>query len=567
VLKLSDTIERKYLDSIELDEWEIETTSGWEDIASVSKTVPYSLWRVDFKDGLFLQGADNHIVMDYRGDEVFLKDLKIGDRIKSKNGTSEVSSIQDLQKEEEMYDVEVDSEDHTFYSNGILSHNSISVAAYLLHQVIFNEEFRIAVLSNKGSSSKSILSKIKRMFEELPIFLKPGVIEWNKESFELSNGNLIQSASTNSSSVRGESVNLLYLDEFAHVQNAEEFFASTYPVISSGKTTKVIITSTPFGMNLFYKLWSDAERGRNKFVPLKFNWWDHPERDEAWKEETLKNISEEQFNQEFLCLFQGSGGTLISGTKLAALTFEDPISMLNDNNLRLYKEPIEGHVYLFSIDVAEGVGLDYSVINIIDISSSPFEQVGVYRNNHVSPYILSEIAYKLTKFFYDPVIIVESNSIGMIVAESLYYDYEYSNLISSQNKKGNEELVAYTQVPGIKQTKRTKSIGCSSLKTLIETDALKINDFNTIQELSTFVRKRQSYEADEGANDDIVMTLVLFGWVVDQEYLSNYTGNDLKADLKAKYLRSQENDHLAFGFISDGISNQEESVDLFTFFR
>lgn len=282
------------------------------------------------------------------------------------------------------------------------------------------------------------------------------------------------------------------------------------------------------------------------------------------------DLGNEYFTDSYIshnCQFMGSGGTLISGNKLSALTFEEPINSINEDNLVLYREPIEDHIYVFSIDTAEGVGGDYSVINIIDISSQPFEQVGVYRNNHVSPYVLTEIAYKLTKFFYDPIIIVESNSIGMIVAESLYYDYEYPNLISSQSKKGNEELVAYTHTPGIKQTKRTKSVGCSSLKSLIETDALKINDFNTIQELSTFIKKGQSYEADAGSTDDIVMTLVLFAWVVNQEYLSNYTSTDLKSDLRAKYLQSQENAHLAFGFISDGTNERDDEIDMVSFFR
>jgi DNA-directed RNA polymerase subunit L len=311
--KLSDSVIRKYEDVIDVDDWEIETPSGWQSVSRVMKTIPFEKWTVSFSDGSDLEGADTHIVINSKNEEVFLKDLQVGDAILSRDGIVNVVAVENNSINENMYDLEIDSEDHTFYSNNVVSHNSVTVAAYLLHQAVFQEEFRIAVLSNKAASSKSILSKIKRMFEELPHFLKPGVEEWNKESILLSNGNLLQSASTNSSSIRGESLNIVYLDEFAHVQNGEEFFASTYPVITSGETTKVIITSTPKGMNLFYKLWAEAERKLNHFVPVKFLWYDHPKRDAKWKEETLKNISEERFSQEFDCVDYFSKITISDG--------------------------------------------------------------------------------------------------------------------------------------------------------------------------------------------------------------------------------------------------------------
>lgn len=435
-----------------------------------------------------------------------------------------------------------------------------TVAAYLLYEAIFKKDMRIAVLANKGQTAREILDRIKKMFEDLPWFLKPGVQEWNKGSIELSNGSKIISAATSSSSIRGQSMNIIYLDELAFIQNDVEFFTSTYPVITAGKSTKVIITSTPNGMNLFYKLWADAEAGRNSFVPNKFLWWHHPERDEKWKEETLKNISQKQFDQEFECKFFGSSDTLISGSKLQQLTFLEPIR--TDHIFNVYAEPEPGRNYVVAIDVSEGIGKDYSVINVFDITSQPYKQVAIYRNNIIPPIMLIDVAYKILSMYNDAFCIVELNGVGKIVADGLYFDLEYDNMLTTRSKLGGENVISDTgNTVGLKQTKKTKLIGCSSLKTMIESDTLLISDFMTVQELSTFVRKFNTYQAEEGKTDDIVMTLVMFCWFTAQPYFEDLTDVNMKDLIKSNYLKMEENNHLIFGFYDNGIDETYDGME------
>jgi hypothetical protein len=434
-----------------------------------------------------------------------------------------------------------------------------TVAAYLLYEAIFKKNVRIAVLANKGDTAREILDRIKKMFEELPWFLKPGVYEWNKGSIELSNGSKIISAATSSSSIRGQSMNIIYLDELAFIQNDVEFFASTYPVITSGKTTKVIITSTPNGMNLFYKLWVDAEAGRNSFVPRKYVWWHHPERDEKWKEETLKNISQKQFAQEYECEFFGSADTLISGSKLQQLSFKEPIR--SDHVFNMYAEPEEGKSYVATIDVSEGIGKDYSVINVFDISSQPYKQVAIYRNNIIPPLMLVDVAHKILRMYNDAYCIVETNSVGKIVADSLYFDLEYENMLVTRSKSGENIISSTGEVIGLRQTKRTKAIGCSALKTMIESDTLLISDFMTVQELSTFIKKHNTYQAEEGKTDDIVMTLVMFCWFTTQPYFEELTDVNIRNIIKSNYLNIEENNHLIFGFYDDGIDETYDGME------
>lgn len=448
------------------------------------------------------------------------------------------------------------------YSINLLSRQSgktTSVAAYLLYETMFNANLRVAVLANKGDTAREILDRIKKMYEELPWFLKPGVIEWNKGSVEFSNGSRILSAATSSSSIRGQSMNIIYLDELAFIQNDVEFFASTYPVITSGKTTKVIITSTPKGMNLFYKLWTDAKEGRNSFVPHEYLWYHHPERDEKWKEETLRNISQMQFDQEFECEFFGSTNTLISGSKLQRMTFEDPIR--RDENFSVWEDPIAGHSYVVTVDVSEGVGLDYSVVNVFDVTTQPYKQVAVWRNNQVVPVLLAEIVHRILKMYLDAYCIVETNSVGRIVADSLFFEYEYDNMFQSVETKGRVKIAGNGSENGLRQTQRTKAAGCSALKSMIESDVLLIKDFNTLNELSTFVKKRNSFEAEQGKNDDLVMTLVTFCWFATQPFFEEMTDANVRGAIRERMLAQEENSHLVFGFYDDGIVEDGEVVE------
>ena len=435
-----------------------------------------------------------------------------------------------------------------------------TVGAYLLWEAIFTKNLRIAVLANKGDTAREILSRMKSMFEDLPWFLKPGVVEWNKGTIEFSNGTRIISAATSNSSIRGQSMNIIYLDELAFIQNDAEFFASTYPVISAGETTKVIITSTPNGMNLFYKLWTEAKSGKNSFVPSEYLWHCHPNRGEAWKHETLRNISKKQFDQEFECEFMGSSDTLISGQKLQQLTFVDPIEFTDD--LMTYEKAVEGHQYAITVDVSEGIGKDYSIASVFDITQAPYKHVAVFRNNITPPLMFSTPVYQLAKSYNEAFVVVESNSVGKITADTLYYDFEYENMLTGA-VKDSENVVSSSGHIGVRTTRKTKAIGCSSLKTMIESDTLLTTDFNTVSELASFIKKGASFEAEDNKTDDIVMTLVIFSWFAAQPYFQDVTNVNMRDTIKANFARLEDQQHTVFGFYDDGTNQMNDSENLF----
>lgn len=363
--------------------------------------------------------------------------------------------------------------------------------------------------------------------------------------------------------------NCVYLDEFAFVENADEFYASTYPVISSGDTTKVIITSTPNGMNLFYRMWTDAKNSLNAFIPLQVHWSENPNRTQEWKDTTLKNIGQVRFNIEYECMFAGSSGTLITGEKLAAMAWVPPL--LENGSLTVYEKPIEGHTYISTIDVSEGAGSDFSVIHIIDITKPPYTQSCIFRSNTTSPLILPEIAERMAIEYNEAYILVETNSIGSQVATYLYHEYEYENVIIT-NVKNQENVISGgfgTNIDyGLRTTKKSKRIGCSNLKTLIETDVLIIRDFTTISELQTFSRKGVSYEAEDGKYDDVVMTLVIFAWLTTQDYFIDLTNDDLRSNVTRNKLSFIDSDVLPAGYLNDaGIeeANREDTDDRYQY--
>ena len=445
-----------------------------------------------------------------------------------------------------------------------------TAAGYMLWCVLFTDDYKIAILANKGDLARDILGRIKYAFEYLPLWMQQGIIEWNKGNIVLENGSEISAYATSAAGVRGGSYNLVFLDEFAFVpQNmAVEFFTSTYPVISSGKTTKVIIVSTPHGLNMFYKMWTDAVEKRSLYVPFEVHWSMVPGRDDKWREETIRNTSDEQFRQEFECEFLGSSATLIPGSKLKTLTFNYPIS--TEEYLQIFELPKSGHTYTAVVDCAEGVGLDYSVCSIIDVTELPYKHVAKFRDNKLSPMIFPTYVYNLANRYNRAWVLVETNSVGQQVVDILHYDLEYENIfriehheikgqhISSGFKKG----AAY----GVKTSKTVKKIGCANLKTLIETDKLITNDFDAIAELNTFVRVKESYEAEEGNNDDIVMTLVLFSWLTAQSYFKEITDSDVRQRLLDERSLQMDDEMLPVGELDDGLQEQKEfdGTDLWT---
>ena len=439
---------------------------------------------------------------------------------------------------------------------------STTVTAFMLWNILFNDQQSIAILANKGSLARELLGKIQIAYEHLPKWLQQGVVVWNKGNIELENGSKILAASTSASAVRGGSFNLIFLDEFAFVpQNmAEDFFASVYPTVTSGKTSKVIIVSTPNGMNHFYKMWSDAVERRSLYVPVDVHWTQVPGRDEKWKEETIKNTSEEQFRQEFECEFIGSSHTLINAAKLAAIPYKEPLKKVND--VEYFEKPAEQRTYVVTVDVARGVGNDYSAFTVFDVSQIPYRQVAKYKNNMINPMVFPNVIHQIAKSYNDAYVLVEINDIGGQVADALYNDLEYENMLSTTPMgRGGQQLGAgfgKNAQLGIRTTKSVKKIGCSNLKTLIENDQLIINDFDTVAELSSFTQRGGSYEAEAGHHDDLVMTCVLFAWLSSQQYFKELTDLDVRQKLAREHEESMDHEMLPFGIINDGL--EEESI-------
>jgi hypothetical protein len=438
---------------------------------------------------------------------------------------------------------------------------STVVAAYLLHYAMFNVEPKnIGILANKAATSREILSRIQRMYENLPLWMQLGVKEWNKGSMILANDSKIIAAATSSDSIRGLSLNIIYLDEFAHVNQQIEFWESTYPVISSGESSKVIITSTPNGMDLFYKLYKEAEERKNNFTPIKVHWSEHPRRDEKWKEETLKNIGYEQFKQEFEVEFLGSSGTLISGDKLKTLSPSNPIAQLD--GLLQYERSVKGHTYAMVVDVSRGKGLDYSAFSVIDVTSMPYKQVCTFKDNFIGPVDYAATVHRVAKTYNEAYVLIEVNDIGGQVSDILFLDYGYENIVftESAGRAGKRVSGGFGKNVdrGIRTTKSVKNIGCSILKMLVEQNQLIIPDFNTIQELSRFSKKANSYEAESGSHDDLVMTLVLFSWFTDQTYFKDITDIHTMMKLREKTEEQIDEELLPFGFIDDGRDAIEE---------
>ena len=437
---------------------------------------------------------------------------------------------------------------------------STTVVSYLLHYAVFNDSVNIGILANKAATARELLGRLQTAYENLPRWMQQGIIAWNKGSLELENGSKILAASTSASAVRGMSFNILFLDEFAFVPNhvADSFFASVYPTITSGKSTKVIIISTPNGMNHFYKMWEDARRGKNDYVTNEVHWSQVPGRDAKWKEETIKNTSPRQFAQEFECDFLGSADTLISPAKLQTIPFHDPIA--SNAGLDVYTRAEKDHEYIITVDVARGIGGDYSAFIVFDITSMPYQIVAKYRNNEIKPVLFPSVIFQVAKEYNNPYILVEVNDIGDSIAATLNYDLEYPNVLMCAMRGRAGQVVGQgfsgnkTQL-GVKMSVTVKKIGCANLKAIIEEDKLLFNDFQIFQELTTFVQKKQAWEADEGYHDDLVMCMVLFAWLVMQEYFKEMTDQDIRRRIYDEQRNQIEQDMAPFGFIDDGMGD------------
>ena len=443
---------------------------------------------------------------------------------------------------------------------------STTCVSYLLHYAVFNDNVNIAILANKASTARDLLGRLQLAYENLPKWMQQGIISWNKGSLELENGSKISSNSTSSSAVRGGSYNVIFLDEFAFIPNhiADDFFASVYPTISSGQSTKVIIVSTPRGMNHFYRMWHDAEKGKNEYVPTDVHWSEVPGRDQVWKEQTIANTSEAQFKVEFECEFLGSVNTLISAAKLKNLVYENPIK--RNAGLDIYENAKPENNYLITVDVARGLGNDYSAFIVFDITEFPYRVVAKYRNNEIKPMLFPNVIQEVGKAYNDAYLLIEVNDIGDQVASILHYDLEYENILMASMRGRAGQIVGTgfsgkkSQL-GVRMTSAVKKLGCSNLKTFMEDDKLLTVDYEIINELTTFSQKHNSFEAEEGCNDDLAMCLVIFAWVVAQDYFKEMTDNDVRKRIYEEQRNQIEQDMAPFGFILDGINDEGSFVD------
>lgn len=436
-----------------------------------------------------------------------------------------------------------------------------TIAAYITWYLLFNSDKTVAILANKAAAAREIMSRIQLMIEHTPKWLQQGIVEWNKGSIAFENNSKAFTAATSSSACRGKSVNLLYIDEVSSISNnvANDFFTSTYPVISSGKSSKIILTSTPIGLNHFWKFWTEAENKINDFVPFRVNYWEHPDRNQEWADTQRKLLGEVKYNQEICCKFLGSANTLINTDTIQQMPVKRPI--FSKDGLDVYYRPEPNHIYILIADTAKGIGQDYSAFQLIDITKAPYLVVAKYRDNLISPILYPNIIHRIAKEYNDAFVLIEINSSEQ-VAHILYSDLEYENIMMVDMGKRGQQLSSgfgsASKRLGIHMDKRVKRIGCQSIKALIENNQLIIHDSDTLSEFNTFVERRGSFAADEGEHDDLVMPLIIFGWVVTNESFKHMTDVNLREAMFKSRMESIEADLLPVGFYSDG---SPESID------
>lgn len=469
--------------------------------------------------------------------------------------------------------------------------------AYLLHYILFNKNVSVVILANKADTAQELLSRLQFAYENLPSWMQQGIVTWNKRNIILENGSKIKAAATSSASVRGGSYNCIVLDEFAHIDNnlAEQFFRSVYPTISSGKSSKVVIVSTPKGMNHYYQMWSSAEKAAelrakgkineanvlSQFVPISVNWWDVPGRDEKWKEQEIANIGDEAFEQEYNTDFIGSSDTLISPKQLRRLASQWTKPLYSQNGLDVYEEPIielnkdedgdlvqKPHKYVIAADTAWGKGLDYSAFIVVDVTDQPYTIVAKFRSNIIAPLLYPNKVYEVARKYNNAYVLVEINDVGMQVAQALHFDLEYENLLTCQPKgrSGQQISTGFSKNVqlGVKMTKPVKQTGCANVKTLLEHNKLLCYDLDIISELTTFVHKgdKNTYAADEGSHDDLVMAMVVFCWAVSQKYFKELMDQDIRLGLQRDMEDQIESDLLPSILINDGRnSDQYENIE------
>lgn len=550
--------DKKFVETFYVNEYEVLTENGWKDIISTNKTIKYQIWELRTKS-FSLKCADNHLIILENNKKVFVRDLKINDRVRTKNGIENIEYIKSYKELDNMYDLSIDSKEHTYYTNGILSHNTTTLSALLTHYALFNENFSIAIMANKQDTAIEIVDRIKIAYEKMPLWLQQGIKSngWNSKSLLLENGSKIFASATSSASISGKTINILYIDEFSKIPDhiCDQFVASTFPVISSGEKTKIIITSTPFGMNTFYDFWKGAINKLNNFFPIRVNWWEHPNRDENWKKKQIKTMNGNiiKFNQEYNCQFLGSSSTLIESETLERVKTIEPVSLKWSSALQIFEEPKPNVTYVLGIDTAKGVGNDYSIIQVLKIiDDRNVEQVATYRNNMISPYDYASVCLSIAQYYNDAYMMVESNSEGGEVLTVLWYDFEYENICNC-DKNGL----------GIRSTKTSKLHANLLLKEYMEKGWLKINNKNTIYELSRYVEVTPNvFKSETQTTHDDEVTSLLWGlWFIRTPF---YDGKTTDRTIDSKYnLTDDSSNDTPFVYVDDGLNMSSVYNDMF----
>lgn len=564
---LSDTVNRKFIDSADVSEWEIENEDGWVDITKINKTIEYDVWQLTTTSS-FIECADTHIVFRDNHEEVFVKDLTPGDKIIGENGIEFVILVNKTDRKENMFDLSVTG-NKTYYAAGLLHHNTTVSAAYFVWYVLFNNVKSVAVMANKQATAFEIMDRIRLAYENLPTWLQQGVKVWNRGSIELENGSKIFGAATTASGTRGRTVNILYLDEYAFVENnlAEAFFTAVYPTISVDKNSKIMITSTPNGFNHFHKFWVEAEKtsrgepGGNGFYPLRIYWHETPGRDQKWYEDQVLALGELKAAQEIDAEFMGSSRQLLSAKAMNNFTFETPIKEFTDNykGLRIYRAPIKGHSYVTTVDTSRGRHLDDSAFIVFDITDYPHTIAAVFNNNEISPLMYSGVVHQISKNYNEAYILVETNDVGSQVAEDIWFSFEYENMFWT---KGNLLGKVGNPYPGLRTTTKTKRIGCANTKDIIEKNQLLINDQQIISQFSTFVQSsNSSYAADKGFKDDLVMCVVMFGWLCSQPWFIELSDKNVKNQMYSSVIEQMKDDLVLGGMIDGTEDFMEDSPE------
>lgn len=574
--KLSDTVDRKFIESFDASDWEVETEDGFKDIISSNKTIEYEVYQITLENGLTLKCADKHILIKSNNEEVFAIN-SLGCEIKTINGNSKVTEVISLGISENMYDLSIDSENHTYYTDGILSHNTTTSAAYILWYTLFQPAMRVAIVANEKSAAREVLRRYQEMYEELPFWMQAGVKTWNKGDIELDNKSIVITSATTANGIRGKSCNLVYIDEMAHIPSniAEDFFKAIQPTISSGKTTKMIISSTPKGFNKFHALWKGAapeddplctdgsKVGKNGFVRFFVDHKANPTHTDEWVAEQRRNLGDAAFNQEVLCDFLGSSNTLIRGDTLNGMPVTTPVQdkdLLN-TGYYIYDMVEDNHPYILICDPGKGLGEDYSTFQVIDLYELPYKQVAAYRNNVISPVKLPDMIQKAATYYNNAWVLVETN-LSDQVPQILHDDLLYENILYVERGKGGQRLStgygSKSVYAGVATDTKVKRIGCDNIKYIIESNNLLIQDENTQMEFSTFVQTGSSYAADTDAHDDLVMPMVLFGWVTTNDLFKEISSFAKNNSLLSKIKEEEYETALPIGFFDNG----DYSIDL-----